>query len=107
VYDLERLQRAPQTIMLAACDTARTLSHPGDEMTGLASGLLAAGASSVIAPLLPLPDDVAAQISRGWHARLNAGQAPAQALSATAAAIAQDGPLARLAATSLVCLGHG
>jgi CHAT domain-containing protein len=107
VYDLERLQRAPQTIMLAACDTARTLSHPGDEMTGLASGLLAAGASSVVAPLLPLPDDVATSISRGWHARLSAGQSPAQALAATAAVIARDGPLSRLAAASLVCLGHG
>ncbi len=107
VYDLERLRRAPQTIMLAACDTARTLPYPGDEMTGLASALLAVGASSVIAPLLPLPDDVAARISRGWHAHLNAGQSPAAALSATAAVVAEDGPLSRLAATCLVCLGHG
>jgi hypothetical protein len=54
-----------------------------------------------------LPDDVATSISRGWHARLSAGQSPAQALAATAAVIARDGPLSRLAAASLVCLGHG
>jgi tetratricopeptide (TPR) repeat protein len=107
VYDLERLHRAPQTIMLAACDTARTLAHPGDEMTGLAAVLLAVGASSVIAPLLPLPDDVSTRVARTWHARIASGQSPAQALSQTVATITQADPLARLAALSLVCLGHG
>jgi len=107
VYDLERLHQAPQTIMLAACDTARTLAHPGDEMTGLAAALLAVGASSVIAPLLPLPDDVSTRLARAWHARIACGQSPAQALSETVAAITQSDPLARLAALSLVCLGHG
>jgi tetratricopeptide (TPR) repeat protein len=105
VYDLERLHRAPKTIMLAACDTALTAAHPGDEVTGLASALLAVGASSVIAPLLPLPDEVAAGLAHGWHARLGAGQSPAQALSAMTTAITEEGPLARLAASSLVCLG--
>jgi CHAT domain-containing protein len=105
VYDLERLDRAPGTIMLAACDTALTAAHPGDEMTGLASALLAVGARSVVAPLLPLPDEVAARLSYGWHARLGAGQSAAEALSATAAAVAQETPLYRLAASSLVCIG--
>jgi tetratricopeptide (TPR) repeat protein len=107
VYDLERLGRAPQTIMLAACDTARTLAHPGDEMTGLAAALLAVGASSVIAPLLPLPDDVSTRVARAWHARIASGQSPAQALAQTVATITHADPLARLAALSLVCLGHG
>jgi hypothetical protein len=105
VYDLERLHRAPKTIMLAACDTALTATHPGDEVTGLASALLAVGASSVVAPLLPLPDEVAARLAHGWHRRLGAGQSPAQALSAMTTAITEEGPLSRLAASSLVCLG--
>jgi len=107
VYDLERLHQAPRTIMLAACDTARTLAHPGDEMTGLAAALLAVGASSVIAPLLPLPDDVSTRVARTWHAGIASGQSPAEALSETVAAITPSDPLARLAALSLVCLGHG
>jgi tetratricopeptide (TPR) repeat protein len=105
VYDLERLDRAPSTIMLAACDTALTAAHPGDEVTGLASALLAVGTRSVVAPLLPLPDEVAARLSYGWHARLGAGQSAAEALSATAAAVAEETPLYRLAASSLVCIG--
>jgi tetratricopeptide (TPR) repeat protein len=107
VYDLERLHHAPRTVMLASCETARAFSHPGDEMTGLASALLAVGASSVVAPLLPLPDEVAARLSHGWHARLSTGLPPAEALSATVTAAAAQGPLPRLAATSLVCLGSG
>ena len=55
VHDLERLDSAPRTIMLAACDSALSPAGPGDEMTGLAAALLAVGANAVIAPLLPLP----------------------------------------------------
>jgi hypothetical protein len=107
VYDLERLRHAPKTIMLAVCDSALTSAHAGDEMIGLASALLAVGAGSVVAPLLPLPDEVAARLAHGWHARLGAGHSPAEALSAMATATAQDSPLHRLAGSTLVCLGHG
>jgi tetratricopeptide (TPR) repeat protein len=107
VYDLERLRRAPQAIMLAACDTALSATHPGDEMTGLASALLAVGARSVVAPLLPLPDEVAIRLAYAWHDRLSAGHSPADALAATTTAAAQDGLLPKVAASSLVCLGHG
>jgi hypothetical protein len=107
VYDLERLRRAPQAIMLAACDSALSAAHPGDEMTGLASALLAVGARSVVAPLLPLPDEVAIRLACAWHGLLSAGHSPADALAATATAVAQDGLLPKVAASSLVCLGHG
>jgi tetratricopeptide (TPR) repeat protein len=107
VYDLERLRQAPKTIMLTACDTGRTQAHPGDEMTGLASALLAVGASSVVAPLLPLPDQVAARLAHGWHTRLRAGDAPARALSATRADVGRGGQLPLLAGSALVCLGYG
>ncbi len=107
VYDLERLRVAPDTVMLAACDTGLTSTHPGDEMMGMAAALLAVGARSVIAPLLPLPDKVAAQLARGWHEHLRAGLSPARALAATASDAAPDDPLARMAGAVLVCLGHG
>jgi CHAT domain-containing protein len=106
VYDLERLRRAPKTIMLAACDTALASAHPGDEMIGLASAMLAVGASSVVAPLLPLPDEAVAPLVRDWHHRLGLGLSPAAALSAAAAAAAQGDHLARLSAAAMVCLGH-
>jgi len=107
VYDLERLGSAPRTIMLAACDSALSTAGPGDEMTGLAAALLAVGASAVIAPLLPLPDGVSARLAHGWHRRVGEGATPAAALAEVTAAAAADGPLARLAAATLVCLGYG
>ena len=107
VYDLERLDSAPRTVMLAACDSALSTAGPGDEMTGLAAALLAVGASAVIAPLLPLPDEVSARLADGWHRRVGAGATPAAALAEVTARAAADGPLARLAAATLVCLGYG
>jgi CHAT domain-containing protein len=107
VYDLERLASAPRIIMLAACDSALSPAGPGDEMTGLAAALLAVGASTVIAPLLPLPDDVSAPLARGWHQRVRAGATPAAALAEVAARAASDEPLARLSSAALVCLGYG
>lgn len=107
VYDLERLGRAPTTIMLAACDTALASAHPGDEMIGLASALLAVGACSVIAPLLPLPDVAAARLAHGWHRRLVAGLSPARALSANLADGGRGDGLARVAGAAMVCIGHG
>ena len=106
VYDLERLRHAPKTIMLAACDTALASAHPGDEMIGLASALLAVGASSVVAPLLPLPDAVATTLVHDWHHHLGAGLSPAEALSAAAVAATQGNQLARLSAAAMVCIGH-
>ena len=107
VYDLERLGSAPRTIMLAACDSALSTAEPGDEMTGLAAALLGVGASAVIAPLLPLPDEVSARLAHGWHRRVGEGATPAAALAEVTARAAADGPLARLAAATLVCLGYG
>jgi hypothetical protein len=107
VYDLERLRRAPTTIMLAACDSALSPTQAGDEMTGLATGLLTAGARTVIAPVLPVPDDVSARLSLGLHRYLRDGRDPASALAALLADNATAGePLARLAASTMVCLGH-
>ena len=73
----------------------------------MAAALLAVGARSVIAPLLPLPDKVAARLARGWHDHLRAGLSPARALAATASDADPDDPLARMAGAVLVCLGHG
>ena len=107
VYDLERLGSAPRSIMLAACDSALSTAGPGDEMTGLAAALLAVGASAVIAPLLPLPEEVSARLAHDWHRRVGEGATPAAALAEVTAPAAADGPLARLSAATLVCLGYG
>ncbi len=106
-YDIERLHRAPRTIMLAACDSALAPIRPGDEMMGLAAALLAVGAGAVVAALLPLPDTVSGQLAHSWHQLLSHGSSPAEALSVVASRACQDGPLAQVAAAALVCLGYG
>jgi tetratricopeptide (TPR) repeat protein len=106
VYDLERLRRAPRAVMLAACDSARTMAHPGGEMTGLASALLAVGAGCVVAPLLPLPDELAVRLAHGWHSRLRSGDRPARALAAASASVGHDGRVPLPAGSALVCLGY-
>lgn len=103
VYDLERLGRAPQTIMLAACDSALAPVRPGDELTGLAAALLAVGASTVVAPLLPLPDDICASLAHRWHQLVSGGTAPAAALAAVRASAGAG----QAGVTGLVCLGYG
>jgi CHAT domain-containing protein len=100
VYDLERLRRAPRTIMLAACDSGLSQVRPGDEMSGLATALLAVGASTVVAPLLPLPDELSETLALRWHQLVSSGNTPAAALETVRAQ--SGGPAAGLA-----CLGYG
>lgn len=107
VYDLERLNQAPHTIMLAACDSALSPIRPGDEMTGLAAALLAVGASTVVAPVLAIPDDISGSLAHSWHLLVGRGRPPAAALAEAAAGIRQRGSLAQLAATAVMCLGYG
>lgn len=75
-------------------------------MTGLATGLLTAGARAVVAPVLPVPDDVSARLSLRWHRHLREGRDPAAALAALLAGTPAREPLARLAASTMICLGH-
>jgi CHAT domain-containing protein len=100
VYDLERLHRAPRTIMLTACDSGLSQVRPGEEIAGLATALLAVGASTVVAPLLPLPDETGEVLARRWHQLVSSGNTPAAALEAVRAQ--SGGPAAGLA-----CLGYG
>jgi hypothetical protein len=69
------------------------------------------GARCVVAPLMPMPDAVSSRLAHEWHLRLREGHGPAAALAGVLAASSEAPtarePLARLAASALVCLGHG
>ncbi|WP_438816921.1 CHAT domain-containing protein [Umezawaea beigongshangensis] len=69
-YDLARLRRAPGLVVLSACDS------------GLAPVLLRAGARTVVASPLPVPDDRVVAVMTALHARLRGGASPAAALAA-------------------------
>jgi len=85
VYDLERLRAAPETVVLSVCDGAVSAVHVGDELLGTASALLGLGVRSVVAPVVPVPDDATVGAMVGLHRRLAAGDTPAAALAAVAA----------------------
>jgi hypothetical protein len=104
VYDLERLDAVPHTVVLAACDAGRSVVRAGDEPLGLSAAFLGLGTRRLVAPVVPVPDGAAAELMTAFHGLL-AGGAPA----AEALARAQQGaaPDVRAAAAGFVCMGAG
>ena len=94
-YDLQRLARPPQGVVLSSCELGLTEVRPGDETFGLASALLAAGAATVVASVARVADDAARDVMVRFHRELVAGRSPAAALAGSAAG------------TGFVCLGGG
>ncbi|TWP47501.1 CHAT domain-containing protein [Lentzea tibetensis] len=84
VYDLERLARPPELVVLSACQSGRTAVRAGDELMGLSSALLALGTRTVIAAVTPVPDAETARFVGDLHAHLRAGSSPAEALAEAA-----------------------
>jgi tetratricopeptide (TPR) repeat protein len=107
VYDLERLGRAPATLVLSACDAGLAGVRPGDELMGLAAALLALGTRALVASVGLAPDRATRPIMLALHDGLRAGARPSAALAA-ALADADDGPPEAYAARrAFVCLGAG
>jgi tetratricopeptide (TPR) repeat protein len=82
VFELERLGRAPQRIILSACDAGLSAVHPGDELLGLAAALLRLGTTGIVASVLPVPDAATRRLMEGLHEELAAGKGLADALAA-------------------------
>ena len=97
-YDLERLHRGPATVVLSACEVGRSAATRGDELGGLATALLGRGTATVIASVVPVSDERAADVMLALHAGLRAGLTPADAL---ARAQFQHGE------AGFICFGHG
>ncbi len=107
-YDLERLDRPPRRIVLSACDSGRSAVHPGDEVLGLASVLLALGTTTLVATVVPVPDSASRPLMLRFHDLLDDGLPPAGALAEAQRELADHGPPAhRVAAVGFVCYGAG
>ena len=107
IHDLERLPRAPHTVVLAACEGGRSVVHTGDELLGLAATFLARGSAQLVASVLPIPDAETTPLMVALHRGLTAGQPCATALAGAQQAVRGDGPAALAAAAGFVCLGAG
>jgi tetratricopeptide (TPR) repeat protein len=106
VYDLERLHRAPRLVVLPACHSGVGSVHAGEETLGLTSALLALGSRTVVASIMPVPDDASRWLMLALHDAMAKGSPPAAALAAVQAAT-DDDPSAVAAAAGFVCLGAG
>ncbi|MEN3361612.1 MAG: hypothetical protein V7637_5594, partial [Mycobacteriales bacterium] len=105
-YDLERLDRPPHTVVLAACDSAHSVTRAGDELLGLSATLLSQGTAQLVASVLPILDTDTAPIMTDLHRLVAAGHTVASALAATAQRRSDD-PVAAATAASFICLGAG
>jgi tetratricopeptide (TPR) repeat protein len=104
-YDLERLARLPDTVVLAACDSGRSMVLAGDELLGLGATFLTRGTAALIASVVPVPDAETAPLMVALHHGLADGQSPADALAAAQRDVPTDDLAAVAAAAGFVCLG--
>jgi tetratricopeptide (TPR) repeat protein len=102
-YELQQLRRAPELIVLSACDLAVSDTHPGDELLGFAAALLDMGARTIIGSVMPVADSLTKRLMLDLHRRLIAGATPAPALAEAQAAVSARQP----APNGFVCLGGG
>lgn len=106
IYDLDGLSRLPSLVVLSSCSVGTLGVLPGDEVLGFPAALLARGAASVIAAVLPVEDLASRELMVELHRRLAVGDGPAAALRGAAQAVAHRGPLHRMAAASFVLYGQ-
>ncbi|NUW29837.1 CHAT domain-containing protein [Nonomuraea sp. SMC257] len=102
LYDLERLRRAPRVVVLAACESGRSIVRAGDELLGLSATFLAHGARTVIASVVPVPDAETASPMVALHRLLAAGHSAATALAEAQREVSGDLPGA---SAGFVCIG--
>ena len=105
VYDLERLQRAPEVVVLAACDVGTSAVRAGGELLGLVSALMRAGTEAVVASVVPVPDAALVGFMTTLHEALRAGAPVAEALRRARAALDPDDPVALALASAFTCFG--
>lgn len=99
-YDIDRLRRAPDVVLLSACEVGRSNVRWGEELLGMTTAWLHAGARCVIASPAAVNDRAAYDVLVAVHQRLAAGLEPAAALAEAVPAVSAD-----TAPVPLVCFG--
>ncbi len=107
VYDLERQERVPDTVVLAACDSGRAVVRAGDELLGLSATFLSHGTRQLVASVVPVPDAETAPLMVAFHRLLAAGRPAAAALAESQQQVAREQTRAMAASAGFVCIGAG
>ncbi|WP_020638658.1 CHAT domain-containing protein [Amycolatopsis balhimycina] len=107
VHDLERLDRVPRTVVLASCDSGRSVVCTGDELLGLSATFMGSGTVHLIASVVPVPDAETRPLMVEFHRGLARGAAPAAALADAQKSLRGNGLEALVAAAGFGCFGAG
>ncbi|WP_155992109.1 CHAT domain-containing protein [Nocardioides sp. URHA0032] len=99
-YDIDQLRQVPDVVLLSACEVGRSTVRWGDELIGMTTAWLHAGARRVIASAAAVNDRAAYDVLVTVHQQLVAGVDPAVALAAAVPAVSAD-----TAPVPLVCFG--
>nr|WP_201470415.1 CHAT domain-containing protein [Microbacterium hydrocarbonoxydans] len=91
-YDVDLISRAPDTVVLSACELGRSSVRWGEEALGMTRVWLHAGTGCVIAAPVVVADDVACELLGAVHAELAAGARPAVALAAASESTGLSAP---------------
>ncbi|HUA03754.1 MAG TPA: CHAT domain-containing protein [Solirubrobacteraceae bacterium] len=102
-YELQRLRRPPELIVLSACDLATSDTRPGDELLGYAAALIGIGTRTIIASVVPVPDAGAKRLMTALHTHLTTGDPPSVALAKAQAGLSPRG----YGLAGFACLGTG
>ena len=73
VHDLDRLQHAPHTLVLSACDAGGSEAVGVDEGLGMVTTLLGLGTSSILASVVKVNDEATMGVMESLHTGLAAG----------------------------------
>jgi tetratricopeptide (TPR) repeat protein len=107
VYDLERLQSGPDTVVLAACESARSVVLAGEELLGLSAAFLCRDTRQLVGSVVPIPDAETEQLMIRFHMLLASGTSPAPALASAQENIDHDNPASLACAAGFVSVGAG
>ncbi len=107
VYDLERLSKVPSRIVLSSCESGLSKVSPGDELMGFTAAVFALGTQTVIAAVVPVPDETTKGLMLALDDELSRGTSPAQALVNARDAIPTDDRGHAVAGAAFVCFGAG
>ncbi|WP_395690318.1 CHAT domain-containing protein [Nocardioides sp.] len=99
-YDVDRLRQVPDVVLLSACEVGRSTVRWGDELLGMTTAWLHAGARCVVASPAAVNDAAAYDVLVAVHERLASGEEPAVALAAAVPAVS-----AGTAPVPLTCYG--
>ena len=83
LFDLYQLRLPVELITLSGCSTGLNVVAAGDELIGLARGLLHAGAQSLILSLWDVHDKSTAEFMTAFYGFLRLGKTKAEALQAS------------------------